>query len=89
MNQKVVIETKLPDFIEEMKAKLKESEVKWGDFTTCKNQDLLFHFASEVKELSIELAKGPSNSENIASEAVDVANMAFILWWSAKCKGGY
>ena len=88
MNQKEVIETRLPEFLEEMKSKLEKSSAKWGDFTTYRDQDFLYHFGDEVKELSAELAKGPSNSENIAEESVDVANMAFMLWWSARYREG-
>ena len=88
MDQTEVIEIKLPEFIEEMKSKLETSTAKYGDFTGDRLQDFLYHFGSEVRELPREFVEGPSNSENIAKEAVDVGNVAFMLWWSTTDKGG-
>ena len=82
MNQEEVIKVELPRFVEEMKSKLEFSKSKYGDFTQYRSQDFLYHFADEVKELSVALAKGLGNSEKIRKEAVDVANMAFMLWWA-------
>lgn len=82
MGQEQVIQDKLPQFTQEMIKKMEEAEDTYGDFTQYRPQDFLYHFADEVKELSQALALGESNSENIRKEAVDVANMAFMLWWA-------
>lgn len=81
MNQAEVIEKHLPEFITQMKSKMESKIPKYGDFTEYSLNDLLYHFGSEVRELSVELAKGPTNADNITKESVDVGNLAFMLWW--------
>lgn len=88
MNQQRAIEETLPEFVEGMKEVLEKSREKYGDFTQYDGvENFLSHLEEEYKELeehSHRYIDEGTSPESIMKEAIDLANMAYMIWWMAK-----
>ena len=82
----------LPDvaeFVSEMERKVIKAIPKYGDFEDWEVWNYIEHFKDEVKELleGLERARNyPNNPQwwDVKREAVDVANIAYMIWFKAK-----
>lgn len=72
----------LEEFIKEMVEVMGISKDKYGDFTKHHPTEFLEHLQEEVDEVVSDVSRG--RLDEASEEAIDVANMAFMIWW--KCK---
>lgn len=79
MEQSKVIKLTLPSFEEEMVRKLEEKEQEYGNFSGWESVDAFIeHFVDEASELVRAYLRG--EGKVVRKEAVDIANMAYMIW---------
>lgn len=68
-------------FVRSMKKKIEDGTEKHGDFTKWNKSDFFNGLQREYKELLEAIAENKQDIE-IANECIDVANLAYMLFWS-------
>ena len=72
----------LGEFTKSMIEVLDASKDKYGDFTQYPPEAFTEHLMEEALEVLETLEKKEYNKTS--REAIDVANMAFMIWWSCR-----
>ena len=72
----------LKEFSKKMIEVLDISKDKYGDFTQREPEEFIPHLLEEVKEVIEDIERG--QYEEAEEEAIDVANMAFMIWWRCR-----
>ena len=74
----------LEEFTKKMVEVMDISKDKYGDFTKCHPTEFLEHLGEEVDEVIKDISRG--RLDEGSEEAIDVANIAFMIWWKCKKK---
>jgi DNA replication protein DnaD len=68
-------------FVRSMKEKIEKKKEKYGDFTQGNKSGFLQGLQCEYRELMESIGENKSDFD-IAKECIDVANLAYMLYWS-------